>query len=347
MDIPKNIDKSVPQYPEFDHDIALYHNNYIIRKFSCWPDHLPLPVSLAPHSFSYGPPVVDWWCSPLSNLWVYGDHEYYYFIRHGLIGYSQIWRCGHPMLYLKDLKISNNKLGTIALPRTAVEGVPWEKFDKYLESLTKLPKEMHPITVSLPHSASDYQDECQQFGIDAICFGHHGQLYYKNLTEGLSKFKYATSNYFGTPSLISTYVGCRFLYYNKELPEVFNSSGKKINPPIPYENLFSLDNRNKQLDEKKKITDYHLGALYKKTPLELNNLLIYWATDFKYQLLSLLQKKYFPDDLRPLSNLIRDDRPWPPTSAMKSINLLGDIIKDDDWLKIMNDKIDSALKEEP
>lgn len=305
IDIPSNIDEQAPNYPEISHTIALYANNYIIRKYSGWADDEPLPISIQ-HSYSYGPGLMDWFINPFSHLWVYGDREYEYFVSNGHMGSRQTWKCGHPILYL-DFENSHEKHGSLAAPRIATGNLVWDKVEEYFISLLELPAEMHPITVSLPHAFMKYKDICESFGLPVICLGHHSHLYQKRMCETMSQFKYMVSNYLGTPFIVAQHVNCRFCYYNIDFPKVVNTSGDAVKPPVPYLDLFSLQNRDQDLEEKKQLGILLMGSAYKKTKQELKDLLNHWKNDFKYHFLKSLCEKNFKSNPRPSSKIISSE----------------------------------------
>ncbi len=320
-DCPTNVDPDAFPYPELAHSINVYSSNYIIRQYIDWPDTLPLPISL-PHSYSSHPQVNDMLANPFSHFWAYGDCDYDYFIRSGLIGYKYIWKCGAIALYNDIVGISEEqRRGTISmfLFPCGQQQLPLDFFEKYCEQLSNLPDKFHPITVSLHRRMKDFVPTCTKYNLQHVCFGHHQHLFTKSVCEALSKFKYVTSDYWGAPQWYSIWRGCKFFYLGKSM--VTRPDGVLINRRKYKEKLFSIDNVEKDINHKRTLMEWHLGVTYKKSKSELQRLIEFWAKDTKYQYLLYLRNKFFSDARRPMSEFIKD---WQRHDYKEWDNLLLD-----------------------
>ena len=238
-DCPTNIDPDAFPYPELSDSICLYSSNYIIRQYIDWPDALPLPISMRGSCGSHIPTniLIN---NPFSHFWAYNEQDYDALIQKGFIGYRYLWKCGDMALYNDIVGIpEEQREGTISMFCHQGE---LQFFEKYCEQLSNLPDKFHPITMSLHKNMKHYVPICAKYNLRHVCFGEHKHLFTKSVCEGLSKFKYATSDYSGAPQWYSIWRGCKFFYLGKA---IVNNGIVKMQYK---EELFSLDNVEKDLN---------------------------------------------------------------------------------------------------
>lgn len=289
--IPRN--NYVKRYPEICLMIGTYGSNHVIRQSSLWPDDVPLPIGIQ-HSYdSSGDVRNDFRRNILQHFWVYGEREENFLLEHKEGNPQHIWKCGHPCLYLpKSDSITRN--GTLAMPKHGAGSHSPVHLDKYFKLLCTLPTIFHPITVCLTNHDLQHAKIARDLGLNCLTMGDGEGLFYEYQREVMQRYEYVTSNYNGSPMWLSLHWGCKFFYLG-EPAEMFNSTKNSYwHSSISYPHLFSIDRVEDSLSHHD-LVDLHLGRLYKKSPVELRQLLLDLTKDCKYKLWVTIHNEYKDD----------------------------------------------------
>jgi len=218
----------------FGNEIETYGFNEIIRKYSGYPNYLPLPVNVY-HGWYFGPLRQSDINSDKSLLLTFNKRQ------------ADEWReyskprvavLGAPFVHYRHMMNINkqkNASGTIAYPGHDATSINFV-FDqrKFCEELAALDKKFHPITVSVLEMdiVNGKSQMYEDYGFKTFCPGPRNSIRFCYMFYSeLAKHRYSCGNHHGANMFYSVEMGIPFFFIGEIGKGVFRHTGE-LSPRI-------------------------------------------------------------------------------------------------------------------